>query len=124
MPPGKKKPPILAELTEEQLAALPKIDPEKVKAAMEEARKDWDRYRKGPSSPPKEERTGTCVFCGGLVVGRISRKYYGDPMRRIIGPGSRNQMTTVHHGWHCQECGLKYEFPPKPKEDAPQEEEG
>jgi|WetSurMetagenome_2_1015567.scaffolds.fasta_scaffold480500_2 hypothetical protein len=65
----------------------------------------------------KDERTGTCRVCSGKVVARVTRGYHGDPRHMIFGPGSRNQMTTKHHGFHCTTCGLKYEFP------SPQAEE-
>lgn len=59
-----------------------------------------------------EEPTGVCRVCGGEVVAKVTEEYHGDPMHRIIGPGARHQMRTVHHGWHCAGCGLKYEFVP------------
>jgi hypothetical protein len=44
-------------------------------------------------------------------VKETTMDYLGDPMRMIIGPGSRNQMTHVTC-IYCTSCGLKYEFLP------------
>ena len=91
---------------------------EEAAEAREEQRKDEeDRYHgRGKYAPPE----GVCVVCSGKAVAKITNRYLGDPMHMIIGPGSRNQMTRTHHGWHCVSCGLKYEFCPKgpPGKDA------
>lgn len=91
---------------------LPSVTAEDIRTAMEEAydqmEKDREEARRKRDNPV-EERTGVCVVCNGKVVGRITREYVGDPM--IIGPGGRDQMRNIHHGWHCTKCGLKYEFP-------------
>jgi len=81
---------------------------------MEDARK----LKPDPPKEPKDDRVGTCVVCEGKVVAKVTREYRGDPMHMIIGPGSRNQMTTIHHGFHCVTCGLKYEFPPPSRENV------
>jgi len=93
------------------LAGIDALTPEKIKEALAEGQKRIEERQKRRDRP-HESRTGTCVVCGGQVIGSVTREYRGDPMRRIIGPGSINQMTTVHHGWHCTKCGLKYQFPP------------
>lgn len=89
------------------------IDREAIKKRMEEMRQDEEdkKHRRGKYAPP----TGICAVCGGKVVDKVTREYRGDPMRMIIGPGSRNQMSTVHHGWYCIACGIRYEFLPKGK---------
>jgi hypothetical protein len=113
----KRKKQLLAKLTGED---KPGVDfpSEKIKEILEEGRLERDAALKRRNSPPEETRTGTCVFCQGKVIGRISREYRGDPMHRIIGPGGRNQMTNVHHGFHCSRCGLRYEFPPPDEVDT------
>lgn len=61
-----------------------------------------------PRAWPKVEPTGTqCRICGGDVVRWSNRVYVGDPMRRIIGPGSRNQMSTITK-IYCDDCGIMY----------------
>lgn len=58
---------------------------------------------------------GTCVFCGGEVVEKITNVFdsmFGPP---IFGPASRNQYIEVSEGFHCKRCGLKYEFVPQDK---------
>lgn len=82
----------------------------RVKKAMEERDQDEEdrQNQTGKYAPPK----GVCVVCSGEVVAKVTREYRGDPMHQIIGPGGRNQMSSVHHGWHCVSCGLRYEFIP------------
>jgi len=89
------------------------FDQDAFKKKMDEIQKDEEdkKHRRGKYASPK----GVCAVCGGEVIEKISSKYYGDPMHMIIGPGSASQMTTVHHGWHCTSCGIKYEFLPKRK---------
>lgn len=101
--------PKLYEPDEKALEHLKTLTPEKIRESIEDFKKtnDWQK-----SDEPRDNRTGTCMICQGKIVARVTREYHGDPMHMIIGPGSRNQMTTVHHGFHCTRCGLKYEFPP------------
>lgn len=64
----------------------------------------------------KEEPTkGKCVFCGGMIVEKIARKFNPVAGPLIIGPGGKNQFHEVSEGFYCQHCGLKYEFIPKNK---------
>lgn len=56
----------------------------------------------------------SCVIpaCTGHIVEDRQRRYLGDPMHFILGPGSRNQMTsTTEH--YCGECGVSYHHLPK-----------
>ena len=88
---------------------VPDLTEESVRKTLQEAA---DEFRAGRHKPkPADPRVGTCVLCGGETVAKVTREYLGDPMHMIIGPGSANQMSTVHHGFHCVDCGHRYEFP-------------
>ncbi len=50
--------------------------------------------------------------CPGRIVEETERKYLGDPMHRIIGPGGRNQLTVVTV-LYCPYCGIQYHKLPK-----------
>ena len=54
-----------------------------------------------------------CLVCGGKLVKKTEREFDPTSGPIIIGPGSRHQYHEVSHGYHCTNCGLKYEFPPK-----------
>lgn len=108
----------------DQLDELHKIQSsltkEAIKKQIEESMKAGHEKRleaEKKTKYPEDKRTGVCVFCQGKVIARMSREYFGDPMHMIMGPGSKNQFTTVHHGFHCENCGLKYEFPPNINKD-------
>lgn len=56
---------------------------------------------------------GKCRPCGGNIVEKINREYDPALGPMVIGPGSRHQIREVSKGFHCEQCGLKYEFVPK-----------
>jgi len=62
-------------------------------------------------SEPKFDVVGKCAACGGPIVRQVSSEYHGDPMHLIMGPGSKNQMTTLVHLW-CDDCGIAYHKEP------------
>lgn len=69
---------------------------------------------RGFSAEEQDGQTSTgseCVGCSGDVVRVRTTAYRGDPMLQIIGPGSKNQMTTSI-SYHCSQCGIMYAFPP------------
>jgi 3-polyprenyl-4-hydroxybenzoate decarboxylase len=89
---------------------LTKEEIEKWKFDNEEAKIE---RKKKQNESPKDDRVGECVVCNSKIIAKITSEYLGDFHHMIIGPGSRQQMTTIHHGFHCTKCGLKYEFPPQ-----------
>jgi len=54
---------------------------------------------------------GKCGVCQGEIVEKVVSEHMPGPV--IYGPGSRGQIRDVSKGYHCVECGLKYEFVPK-----------
>ena len=58
---------------------------------------------------------GRCVVCGGEIVEVVVSEYNPMSGPLIIGPGSVNQFREVSKGYHCKNCGLKYEFVPQIK---------
>jgi len=52
-----------------------------------------------------------CPVCGGRVVRHTTSQYFGDPLNQIMGPGSRNQMTTVTQ-YYCETCKVIFVSPP------------
>lgn len=56
---------------------------------------------------------GTCRVCFGEVIEKIVSVFVGEP---IYGPRSRDQTSKRRDGYYCTECGIRYEFPPPPKE--------
>ena len=63
-----------------------------------------------------EKKTkGKCVVCKGTLIEKIVRKFDASMGPVIIGPGSKNQYYEESEGFHCEDCGLKYEFIPKSK---------
>ena len=64
---------------------------------------------------PKDERMQEtevrCVVCRGGIVAKFQYQYvgHGSP---IIGPGGKSQWQDVFKGYHCKDCGIKYEFLP------------
>lgn len=90
---------------------LPSVEEMRIHMAAVEKDQEDRRLERGKYAPP----TGECVVCEGKVIARITHEYLGDPMNFILGPGGRNQMSRIHHGWHCTICGLRYEFLPKGK---------
>ena len=57
-----------------------------------------------------EEVVGKCRVCGGQVIGLAYEKF-SSPLPPIIGPGSKNQYSTVNE-FYCESCGVMYRFPP------------
>lgn len=65
-----------------------------------------------------EKPTGkNCLVCGGEVVEKIESEFDPRSGPMIIGPGSKHQHRDVSKGFHCMECGLKYEFSPPTGEE-------
>ena len=62
-----------------------------------------------------EDVKGKCVVCKGPLIEKVVRKFDATTGPMIIGPGSRNQFRNELEGFHCMNCGLKYEFIPKSK---------
>ncbi len=50
--------------------------------------------------------------CKGTIVKETSREYLGDPMHAIIGPGGRDQLTTIVQ-LYCPRCGIMYHHLPE-----------
>jgi len=65
--------------------------------------------------PDRDKVTGTCIVCGGQL--RIKGEFVSDlPMQLMpFGPASRDHYRWKTEGHVCQQCGIKYDFPP-PKE--------
>lgn len=59
---------------------------------------------------PFKETGTTCVVCGGPVVEKIVQQHNPMTGPPIFGPGSLRQIFDVSAGYHCQQCGIKYEF--------------
>ncbi|MBI2669899.1 MAG: hypothetical protein HYX20_02040 [Candidatus Yanofskybacteria bacterium] len=57
---------------------------------------------------------GKCVVCGGVIAELIEREFDSTTGSLIYGPGSKNQYKNVSKGFHCHNCGIKYQFIPKP----------
>lgn len=89
----------------------PGITEKDVERFHEEAKAFMESFRNGNKKNPVS-RTGRCVFCGNTVIAHVVQELTCSPENVIIGPGSRSQYASVHKGFHCSECGLKYEFPP------------
>jgi hypothetical protein len=102
-----KATPSLAELGE-SLSRLTHEDIERcLKEGQEAVRLAEEKRRQPPETP-----TGKCVFCFGEVKGEHLQEFV-DPWRGpIIGPGGRDQYAWVFQGYHCVQCGLRYEFLP------------
>jgi hypothetical protein len=63
----------------------------------------------------KRVDTGThCVVCHKEIVATVGTTWDVSRGERIIGPGSRNQMSEKVLSFHCSnvDCGLRYEHPP------------
>lgn len=54
--------------------------------------------------------------CKGTIMEERSRRYLGDPMHAIIGPGYKNQLTLVVE-YYCSRCGIMYHHLPEPARD-------
>ena len=63
---------------------------------------------------------GKCRVCQGEIVEKIVSESIPRTGPVIYGPGSGRKLRDVSKGYHCVECGLKYEFVPVPvkKSDA------
>jgi len=61
---------------------------------------------------------GKCVVCSGEIVEKIVNRYMPESGPPIIGPGSKGQFSDVSEGYHCKNCGIKYEFPPGLEDSA------
>lgn len=115
-----KKPKLVDASTLPDPVPLTKEQIKEMMSRFPECLREAERKR---NEPPRDDRTGACVFCKGKVVARVTREYLGDPRHMIIGPGSKNQMSVIHHGFHCTKCGLKYEFPPNVEQEVDDEGE-
>ena len=51
-------------------------------------------------------------FCEGKIIKNEYKTYLGDPKSAIIGPGGKDQMTTVTT-LYCSVCGILYHHLPK-----------
>lgn len=67
---------------------------------------DPDRIGKKDSGVPCR------ATCKGTIIEERSRRYFGDPMHAIIGPGSLEQMTLVVE-YYCSHCGIMYHHLPE-----------
>lgn len=90
-----------------------KLTKEDIKKWLADNEKAVAERKKKQHELPKDDRIGECVVCKSEVIAKITSEYLGDFRHMIIGPGSKQQMSTTHHGFHCTKCGLKYEFPPQ-----------
>jgi len=88
---------------------------EQFNKAAELARQRAEDECKRRNMPP-ETPTGTCVVCGGLVKGVHQHGLRGGVDHRSvpIGPGGQQYYGWNFQGYHCEKCGLCYEFPPPP----------
>lgn len=80
----------------------------KVNQTLKEKREAEERKR---NSPP-ESKTGTCKVCSGTVRGSYVQERTADWRSIPIGPASRDYYKWVFKGYHCEQCGLSYVFPP------------
>lgn len=96
----------------EHIKTLKKLTAEDIHRMIKESAERIKEDKRKRNEPPKDERTGSCVFCEGKVIARVTRVHHGE-----LRLGGHNSMRTIHHGFHCTECGLRYEFPPKRKND-------
>ena len=55
---------------------------------------------------------GRCGVCKGQIVEKVSTEYNPMTGPPVFGPGSKRQFKKVSKGYHCKDCGLKYEFIP------------
>jgi len=74
--------------------------------------KPSDRAEPLREAEPEPEPDGECVVCHGPLVVNETREFDPRLGPLIIGPGSRNQYSTVHHGWYCEWCGIRYHHLP------------
>lgn len=96
----------LSEMTPEEKAAW---SANIVKRIEEQRKDDEDRRLHRGKHDPKHVVLGKCVICGGGVVESLDTEFVGE--RRI---GGRADVVTVHESFYCKECGIQYQFPPKP----------
>jgi len=59
----------------------------------------------------EKTKTGTCKVCDGKVIQVHSSRSNTDWRRAIVGPGSKND-TINKVSYHCESCGLCYQFLP------------
>jgi hypothetical protein len=52
--------------------------------------------------------------CKGTIIESVRRKYLGDPMHQIIGPGGGNQLTRIETHF-CSTCKVLYAGLPEPQ---------
>ena len=68
---------------------------------------------------------GKCRVCQGKIVEKVVSEYIPQRGPTVYGPPSGRQ---THHdvsrGYHCVECGLKYEFVPLPVEKSDTQKSG
>jgi hypothetical protein len=72
----------------------------------------------------REEATqGKCCVCGGVIVKRYVYKFTSR-YPPIIGPASKQQFSWSFDGYHCQDCGIMYNFvPPASLQSLPDPQE-
>ncbi len=62
----------------------------------------------------KEKDTKTiCKVCRGPIVELLELEHDPATGPPVYGPASKRQSREVSKGFHCKECGIKYQFPPK-----------
>jgi hypothetical protein len=96
------------------LGELKSLGPEELKKIRKEAQELREAMKEEREQPP-ESPTGVCVCCGGTVKGHYANECLVSSREIIYGPGGRHQYGWVFKGYHCEQCGLKYEFPPPKK---------
>ena len=55
---------------------------------------------------------GKCMVCEGRIVELFVEEYNPMTDLPVFGPRSENQFREVNKGYHCEKCGLKYQFVP------------
>lgn len=92
--------------------------PDDLAATPDERVRRPRRHEEAMSRDFEAEIVGACRVCAGQVV-RVTRFVYrGGPMHRIVGPGSKNQMSRDVK-IACSECGVMYSKPPPVQEPKP-----
>jgi hypothetical protein len=88
-----------------------KISVADIKKALKQAAEEMKIREEEKRLPPKVE-DGVCVVCQGKITGNYTQECIGDPNNIPIGPGSQDYYHWAFQGYHCTNCGLKYEFLP------------
>lgn len=68
---------------------------------------------------PTPETPDLCKVYGGTLVPDVTREFDATTGPIAVGPASAGQFREVRHGYYCENCGLKYKFPPGKRPPKP-----